>query len=47
MKNKIKEEVVDHKLMNSSSSVALFMQLKAILSFESEGKFKKRKVESV
>lgn len=43
MKRKMKEEVVDHKPSESSPSERLSMQLKANVSFESEGKCEKRK----
>ena len=45
MKRKMKEEAVDHRLLNSSSSVASSVQLKANVTFDSEGKSKKRKAE--
>lgn len=44
MKRNMKEEVVDHRLLNSSSSMASSVQLRTKFSFESGGISKKRKV---
>lgn len=44
MKRNMKEEVVDHRLLNSSSSMASSVQLRAEVSFDSREQSKKRKV---
>lgn len=44
MKRKMKEEAVDHRLLNSSSSMTSSVQLRANLSFDSGGSSTKEKV---